>query len=71
MANVITVFVNDEPVKIYQGMQVMHALISYNIDIYKKCLKGECIIFDENGFEIGLEGALHDGSKIYIKEIGE
>jgi sulfur carrier protein ThiS len=63
----IKVFVNDKPLEIFQGMQVKHALISYDIDIYKKCIDGEYIVVNEDGFEIGLEGALSNNTKIYIK----
>lgn len=71
MAESITIYVNNKPVKIYQGMQVKHALISYDYSLYKSCENGESIVLDENGFEIGLEGALHEGAKIYIKRIKE
>lgn len=69
MAESITVYVNDKPVKIYQGMLVKHALISYDYSLYKSCEDGESIVLDENGFEIGLEGALHEGARIYTKKI--
>ncbi len=67
MAGSIIVYVNDKPIKIYQGMQVKHALISFDYSLYKSCEKGEFIVLDENGFEVGLEGALHEGAKIYTK----
>ncbi|MEN2983909.1 MAG: hypothetical protein ABDH25_02655 [Dictyoglomaceae bacterium] len=69
MVECITVYVNNKPVKIYQGMQVKHALISFDYSLYKSCENGKCIVLDENGFEIGLEGALCEGAKIYTKEI--
>ncbi len=69
MVKTITIYVNNKPVKIYQGMQVKHALISFDYSLYKSCEIGDCIVLDENGFEMGLEGALHEGAKIYIKRI--
>lgn len=48
-------------------MQVKHALIYYNYEIYKKCLEGEYIVLNEDGFEVGLEGALYNNAKIYTK----
>jgi hypothetical protein len=71
MAKSIIVYVNDIPVKIYQGMQVKHALISYDYSLYKSCENGDIRVFDENGFEVGLDGALHEGAKIYTKNIKE
>lgn len=67
MKEKIKVFVNGEEIEIYQGMQVKHALISYDYNVYKKCLKGEYIVLNEDGFEVGLEGALNENAKIYTK----
>lgn len=63
----IKVFINEEVIELYQGMQVKHALIYYNYEIYKKCLDGEYLVLNEDGFELGLEGALNNNAKIYIK----
>ncbi len=60
----MTVYVDDKPVEIFAGMTVKHALISAGL-LDKT---GESIIvFDEWGNEIGLDGALTNGSKIYVK----
>lgn len=67
MKEKIKVFINEEVIEIYQGMQVKHALIYYDYDLYQKCLKGEYIVVNQDGFEIGLEGALHENAKIYTK----
>ncbi|MGB9768712.1 MULTISPECIES: hypothetical protein [Dictyoglomus] len=67
MKEKIKVFVNGEEIEIYQGMQVKHALISYDYDLYKKCVEGEYIVVNQDGFELGLEGALNDNAKIYTK----
>lgn len=67
MARQISVYVNDEPVTIYEGMHVKHALISCNASLYEAAQNEEIIIEDENGFEIGLEGALNDGARIYTR----
>lgn len=63
----ITVFVNDQPVKIYRGMQVKHALIACNEALYKAAAAGEVLVVDTHGFEVGLEGALQEGSHIFTK----
>jgi hypothetical protein len=66
----ITVFVNEKPVTIYRGMQVQHALISYDVTVFQACERGELRVEDEHGFRVGLEGALREGSKIYTREAG-
>ncbi len=62
------VFVNGEKVTIHRGMSVKHALIAYDQAAYKAALAGHVRIEDENGFMIGLEGALSQGARIYVKE---
>jgi hypothetical protein len=60
----ISVYVNGELINLYRGMKVKHALIAYDQDMYKAALAGEVRVEDENGFVVGLEGSLADGSKI-------
>ena len=60
----MTVYVNDTEVVILAGMTVRHALIALGrlleIEYGKR-------VYDEKGNEIGLGGALTDGSKIYVR----
>ena len=70
MTDQIVVFVNDKPVAIYRGMQVKHALIACDQSLYEACTRGEMSVEDEDGFRVGLEGALHDGAKIYTRKAG-
>ena len=58
------VFVNDKPVEILPGMPVRHALISADLLRETESLKQ---VFDEWDHEIGLDGALAEGSRIYLK----
>lgn len=67
MTEKITVFVNDKPVSLYRGMQVKHALIAYNYPLYSAAQKGEVYMVDQNGFRLGLEGALQEGSRIFTR----
>ncbi len=57
------VYVNDKPVDILPGMTVRHALLSSGLlsEI------GHSKIYDEWGNEIGLDGALIEGMKIYVR----
>ncbi len=63
----IIVYVDDEPVELYRGMEVRHALISRGETMYHEAKAGRLVIVDDNGFALGLEGALADGAKIYSK----
>ena len=57
------VFVNDKPVDILLGMTVRHALISAGLldEI------GPKKVYDEWGNEVGLDGALSEGAKIFVR----
>lgn len=66
MQETITVHVNDKPVAIYRGMKVKHALISFDQNLYKAALAGDIIVKDADGFPVGLDGSLSDGTRIYL-----
>lgn len=59
------IFVNNKPIELLPGMTVKHALIKTNLLIEIK--KGKRV-FDEWGNEIGLDGELMDGVKLFISE---
>lgn len=63
----IQVFVNGHPVTLYRGLTVKHALIAAGSDLYRPALDGDTAVRDENGFVLGLEGALHDGARLFVK----
>jgi hypothetical protein len=69
MKDQITVYVNDRPVSIYRGMKVKHALISFDQALYEAAEKGNIVIQDSRGFEVGLDGSLRDGSKIFTRAV--
>lgn len=58
------VFVNDIPVDVLPGMTVKHALISVGL---LKEIENSKKAYDGWGDELGLEGALSEGMKIYIR----
>lgn len=64
MSEQIGVYVNGKKISLYRGMKVKHALIAYDQSLYKAALAGEVRIEDSNGFAVGLEGSLADGSAI-------
>lgn len=63
----IEVFVNDAKVTVYRGLRVKHALIAYDQDVYRLAVAGSVRVYDRNGFAIGLDGALSDGARIYVR----
>jgi hypothetical protein len=58
------IYVNDEPVDILPGMTVKHALISAGVLQEMETSKKA---YDEWENEIGLDGALCEGMKIYVR----
>ena len=58
------VYVNDREVDLAPGMSVKHALI--RLDLLKEIETGKKV-YDAQGHEIGLDGALFEGMRIYLK----
>lgn len=58
------VFVNNLEISLFPGMTVKHALIGAGL--LDKVMAGKKV-FDEWGNELGLDGALTEGNKIYVK----
>ncbi len=58
------VFVNQIPIDMVPGMTVKHALISAGL---LKEIEQSKKVYDEWGNEVGLDGALSEGVKIYVK----
>jgi len=59
------VYVNRKAVDLVPGMQVKHALIRTG-EMAK--IAGGLKVYDEWAHELGLDGALVDGMKIFVKE---
>jgi hypothetical protein len=64
----ITVRVNGAPVEIFRGMKVRHALIALDQELLRKAERGAIRIEDGRGYEVGLDGALQDGSELFLKQ---
>jgi len=60
----IKVFINDKLIHVLPGMTVQHALILTGV---LKEVEDSKKIYDEWGNEVGLDGALSEGIKIYVK----
>ena len=59
------IFVNDRSFDLLPGMTVKHALAAAGIFLKKRSSEKT---YDEWGNELGLDGALCDGMKIYVRE---
>jgi hypothetical protein len=58
------VYVNNQEVNVAPGMTVRHALTAAGlIDVIKKGKK----VYDEMGNEIGLGGALTEGTRVHVR----
>lgn len=57
------VYVNDIPVELLPGMTVRHALIK--ADVFEEIERGKKVC-DEWGNEIGLDGGLTEGVRIFV-----
>ncbi len=62
------VYVNEQPVEIFPGMTVRHALLSLNL--IDELSTGKRV-YDQWGNEIGLDGELSEGAKIYVLVLQE
>ena len=58
------VYVNDTPVEILPGMTVRHALIGSGLTMEDIAVRK---IFDAWGNEVGLDGELAEGEKIFVR----
>jgi hypothetical protein len=59
------IFVNDQEMEITRGMTVKHALTQAGLLAEIRASKK---VFDEWGNEVGLDGALSEGAKLYVKD---
>jgi hypothetical protein len=58
------VYVNDDPVHVLPGLTVKHALIRGGV---LEEIEGGKKVTDEWGNELGLDGALAEGMKLYVR----
>jgi hypothetical protein len=58
------VYVDDTPVQVWPGTTVKHALIGGG---RLEEIEGGKKVYDEWGNEVGLDGALEEGAKLYLR----
>lgn len=62
-----TVYVNDQPVRIFIWAEVQHCVNAYDSNLFLKVQSGEAEIVDSRGDRIGWGGYAGDGQHIYVK----
>lgn len=62
----ITVYVNDKPVEIWNSFMVEHAVLEYDLEMYKDVKAGRAWMEDAAGNPIGEGGGLFEGEMIYV-----
>lgn len=64
-----TVYVNDQPVRIFLWAEVQHCVNAYDSELYLAVRRGEAEIVDGRGDRIGWGGFAGDGQHIYVRRI--
>ena len=67
----IFVFVNGRSVELYRGMKVKHALIAHGDGLYEACKEGKATVRNKDGFVLGLDGALEEGTELHVMSNGD
>lgn len=61
------VTINNQEIEIFAGAKVKNALSKFGQQEYKAVQAGEKKIVDKNGNPVDLDGALNEGSKLFVK----
>ena len=59
------VYVNDREVELAPGMKVRHALV--RTGLISELERGKKKVYDQWGNEVGIDGALTENTKIYVR----
>jgi len=59
----ITVYVDDEPRRLFLGLRVRHAV---GYQSAWRVARGEALVRDSDGNQVDLDGALYDGERLYV-----
>jgi len=65
----IKVHVNGKAVWISRTFSVKHALLAYNEDSLAEVVSGEAYVTDARGNEVGLDGSLFEGMRLYVRDV--
>jgi hypothetical protein len=62
----ITVYVDDEPCRLFLGLQVRHALgygRAWRVE------RQDAVVEDRAGNRVDLDAALHDGERLFVRPV--
>ncbi len=62
------VTINNREIEVFAGAKVKNALSKYAQKEYRAVAAGEKKIVDKNGNPVDLDGALSEGSKLFVKD---
>lgn len=62
----MTVFVNEEPLRLFRGASVGDVIIKYSEAIFRDILSKRKMVTDADGQPLKLQGNIHDGDHFRI-----
>lgn len=62
----MTVFVNEEPLRLFRGANVGDAIMKYSEAIFRDILSKRKIVTDATGQPLRLQGNVHDGDRFIV-----
>ena len=63
----VTVYVNEEPRRLFLGLRVRHAI---GYPAAWRVAQGEAVVEDGDGNRLDLDGALYDGERLVVRPTG-
>ena len=60
----VTVYVNDEPRRLFLGLRVRHAIGHQQSKLVER---NEVVVEDADGNQVDLDGALYDGERLHVR----
>ncbi|MCT8140480.1 hypothetical protein H1D32_24075 [Anaerobacillus sp. CMMVII] len=64
----VKAFVNNIEVELFYGATLKHAILRANESLYKKVIKGQAIIKDQEGNVVDIGGSLGEGFRYFVEE---
>lgn len=63
----VKITVNDQPVELFKGATLKHALLKVNEQLYKEVMGEKAVITDQDGNVTDINGAVGDGFSYYVR----
>ncbi|MDF9799519.1 hypothetical protein OKW21_004782 [Catalinimonas alkaloidigena] len=62
----MTVFVNEEPLRLFRGANVGDAIMKYSESIFRDILSRRKVVTNATGKALPLQGDVHDGDRFVV-----